>query len=47
MRERLARYQVPRRLVLLAGLPLLAGGKVDKKQQRADLKNAEAHGATV
>jgi acyl-CoA synthetase (AMP-forming)/AMP-acid ligase II len=47
VRQRLARYKVPRRLVLVAGLPVLASGKVDKKQLRADLKSAKAHGATV
>jgi acyl-CoA synthetase (AMP-forming)/AMP-acid ligase II len=47
VRQRLARYKVPRRLVLVAELPVLASGKVDKKQLRADLKSAKAHGATV
>jgi acyl-CoA synthetase (AMP-forming)/AMP-acid ligase II len=47
VRQRLARYKVPRRLVLVADLPVLASGKVDKKQLRADLKTAKAHGATV
>ncbi|MDT5105614.1 MAG: hypothetical protein QOI25_3127 [Mycobacterium sp.] len=47
VRRRLARYKVPRRLVLVAELPVLASGKVDKKQLRADLKTAKAHGATV
>jgi acyl-CoA synthetase (AMP-forming)/AMP-acid ligase II len=47
VRQRLARYKVPRRLVLVAELPVLASGKVDKKRLRADLKGAEAHGATV
>ena len=47
VRQRLARYKVPRRLVLVADLPVLASGKVDKKQLRADLKSAKAHGATV
>ena len=37
MRQRLARYKVPRRLVLLADLPVLASGKVDKKRLRAEL----------
>lgn len=37
VRQRLARYKVPRRLVLVADLPLLASGKVDKKQLRAGL----------
>ncbi|MGB7161954.1 MAG: AMP-binding protein [Mycobacterium sp.] len=40
VRQRLARYKVPRRLVLVADLPVLASGKVDKKQLRADLKAA-------
>jgi acyl-CoA synthetase (AMP-forming)/AMP-acid ligase II len=47
VRQRLARYKVPRRLVLVADLPVLASGKVDKKQLRADLKSAKANGATV
>jgi acyl-CoA synthetase (AMP-forming)/AMP-acid ligase II len=47
VRQRLARYKVPRRLVLVADLPVLASGKVDKKQLRADLKTAKAHDATV
>jgi acyl-CoA synthetase (AMP-forming)/AMP-acid ligase II len=47
VRQRLARYKVPRRLVLVAELPVLASGKVDKKQLRADLKSAKARGATV
>jgi acyl-CoA synthetase (AMP-forming)/AMP-acid ligase II len=47
VRQRLARYKVPRRLVLVADLPLLASGKVDKKQLRADLTSEQAHGATV
>jgi acyl-CoA synthetase (AMP-forming)/AMP-acid ligase II len=47
VRQRLARYKVPRRLVLLAELPMLASGKVDKKRLRADLKSATANGATV
>jgi acyl-CoA synthetase (AMP-forming)/AMP-acid ligase II len=38
VRQRLARYKVPRRLVLVAQLPVLASGKVDKKRLRADLK---------
>jgi acyl-CoA synthetase (AMP-forming)/AMP-acid ligase II len=38
VRERLARYKVPRRLVLVAELPVLPSGKVDKKRLRADLK---------
>jgi acyl-CoA synthetase (AMP-forming)/AMP-acid ligase II len=47
VRERLARYKVPRRLVLVAELPALASGKVDKKRLRADLKNAGANAATT
>jgi acyl-CoA synthetase (AMP-forming)/AMP-acid ligase II len=47
VRQRLARYKVPRRLVLVADLPVLPSGKVDKKRLRADLKNAGANGATV
>jgi non-ribosomal peptide synthetase component E (peptide arylation enzyme) len=35
---RLARYKVPRRLVLLADLPVLPRGKVDKKRLRNDLR---------
>jgi acyl-CoA synthetase (AMP-forming)/AMP-acid ligase II len=45
VRQRLARYKVPRRLVLVADLPVLASGKVDKKRLRADLKSAGANGA--
>lgn len=37
VRLRLARYKVPRRLVLLDELPVLASGKVDKKRLRAEL----------
>jgi acyl-CoA synthetase (AMP-forming)/AMP-acid ligase II len=37
VRTRLARYKVPRRLVLLAELPVLPSGKVDKKRLRNDL----------
>jgi acyl-CoA synthetase (AMP-forming)/AMP-acid ligase II len=40
VRERLARYKVPRRLVLVAELPVLASGKVDKKRLRADVAGA-------
>jgi acyl-CoA synthetase (AMP-forming)/AMP-acid ligase II len=47
VRQRLARYKVPRRLVLVADLPVLASGKVDKKRLRADLKGAGAHGVKV
>jgi acyl-CoA synthetase (AMP-forming)/AMP-acid ligase II len=39
VRARLARYKVPRRLVLLAELPVLPSGKVDKKRLRAELAN--------
>jgi acyl-CoA synthetase (AMP-forming)/AMP-acid ligase II len=38
VRQRLARYKVPRRLVLVDDLPVLASGKVDKKRVRADVK---------
>jgi len=38
VRKRLARYKVPRRLVLVTELPILASGKVDKKRLRADLR---------
>ncbi len=37
VRQRLARYKVPRRLVLVAELPVLASGKVDKKRLRTEL----------
>jgi acyl-CoA synthetase (AMP-forming)/AMP-acid ligase II len=37
VRSTLARYKVPRKLVLVAELPVLASGKVDKKRLRADL----------
>jgi acyl-CoA synthetase (AMP-forming)/AMP-acid ligase II len=37
VRVNLARYKVPRKLVLVADLPVLASGKVDKKRLRADL----------
>jgi acyl-CoA synthetase (AMP-forming)/AMP-acid ligase II len=47
VRQRLARYKVPRRLVLVDDLPVLASGKVDKKRLRADLKSAGANGATI
>ena len=48
VRQRLARYKVPRRLVLVADLPVLASGKVDKKRLRADLTlRAKANGATA
>lgn len=45
VRQQLARYKVPRRLVLVAELPVLASGKVDKKQLRAELM-ADAGRAT-
>ena len=47
VRQSLARYKVPRRMVLVDDLPVLASGKVDKKRLRADLKNAAAHDATT
>jgi acyl-CoA synthetase (AMP-forming)/AMP-acid ligase II len=37
VRARLAGYKVPRRLVVVDELPVLASGKVDKKRLRADL----------
>jgi acyl-CoA synthetase (AMP-forming)/AMP-acid ligase II len=37
VRRRLAGYKIPRRLVIVDELPLLASGKVDKKRLRADL----------
>jgi acyl-CoA synthetase (AMP-forming)/AMP-acid ligase II len=37
VRRSLAGYKVPRRLVLVTELPVLASGKVDKKRLRADL----------
>jgi non-ribosomal peptide synthetase component E (peptide arylation enzyme) len=37
VRTTLAGYKVPRRLVLVAELPVLASGKVDKKRLRAEL----------
>ncbi|BBU21119.1 fatty-acyl-CoA synthase [Mycobacterium xenopi] len=36
-REKLAGYKVPRRLVIVDELPMLASGKVDKKRLRADI----------
>ena len=36
-RETLARYKVPRRLVIVDELPTLASGKIDKKKLRHDL----------
>ncbi len=40
VRQRLARYKVPRRLVLVSELPILPSGKVDKKRLRADLADS-------
>jgi acyl-CoA synthetase (AMP-forming)/AMP-acid ligase II len=37
VRQRLARYKVPRRLVIVEELPVLASGKVDKKRLRATI----------
>jgi len=37
VRARLAGYKVPRRLVIMDQLPILASGKVDKKRLRADV----------
>jgi len=37
VRRRLARYKVPRRLVVVDELPLLATGKIDKKRLRAEV----------
>jgi len=37
VRRRLARYKIPRRLVIVDELPVLASGKVDKKRLRAEL----------
>jgi acyl-CoA synthetase (AMP-forming)/AMP-acid ligase II len=42
VRSRLAGYKVPRRLVLVAELPVLASGKVDKKRLRADVAGSTA-----
>lgn len=47
VRERLARYKVPRRLVTVDDLPVLASGKLDKKRLRADIKAAGANAAAV
>ena len=45
VRGRLAGYKMPRRLVVVNELPILASGKVDKKRLRAELGSAiEAHG---
>jgi acyl-CoA synthetase (AMP-forming)/AMP-acid ligase II len=40
VRSSLAGYKVPRRLVLVAELPVLVSGKVDKKRLRADVAAA-------
>ena len=37
LRQKLAGYKVPRRLVIVDKLPVLASGKVDKKRLRADI----------
>lgn len=37
LRHRLARYKLPRRLVVVDALPVLGTGKIDKKRLRADL----------
>jgi acyl-CoA synthetase (AMP-forming)/AMP-acid ligase II len=37
VRPRLAAYKMPRRLVIVADLPVLASGKIDKKRLRADV----------
>jgi acyl-CoA synthetase (AMP-forming)/AMP-acid ligase II len=37
LRDKLAGYKLPRRLVLVEELPILASGKVDKKRLRAEL----------
>jgi acyl-CoA synthetase (AMP-forming)/AMP-acid ligase II len=42
VRSGLAGYKVPRRLVLVAELPVLASGKVDKKRLRADVAGSTA-----
>ncbi|MBJ7336793.1 MAG: AMP-binding protein [Mycolicibacterium sp.] len=41
VRTRLARYKVPRRLLLVEELPVLASGKVDKKLLRSMVVDAE------
>lgn len=35
--DRIARYKIPRRLVIVDALPRLGSGKVDKKRLRAQL----------
>lgn len=42
VRARLAGYKVPRRLVIMDQLPILASGKVDKKRLRADVASRQA-----
>jgi len=37
VRARMAAYKVPRRLVIVDQLPILASGKIDKKRLRADI----------
>ena len=37
VRERLASYKVPRRLVIVDELPVLANGKIDKKRIREEV----------
>jgi acyl-CoA synthetase (AMP-forming)/AMP-acid ligase II len=45
VRRTLAGYKVPRRLVLVTELPVLASGKVDKKRLRADLAESTLGGS--
>jgi len=40
VKKNLAGYKVPRRLMLVAELPVLPSGKVDKKRLRADVSAA-------
>jgi acyl-CoA synthetase (AMP-forming)/AMP-acid ligase II len=42
VRSSLAGYKVPRRLVVVSALPVLASGKVDKKRLRAEIAAAAA-----
>jgi acyl-CoA synthetase (AMP-forming)/AMP-acid ligase II len=44
VRQRLAGYKVPRRLVIVTELPMLASGKVDKKRLRAQIAGDEGGG---
>jgi len=37
VRQRLAAYKIPRRLVIVDELPVLPSGKVDKKRLRAQV----------